>query len=87
MVACEPIICSLLTVLTQHWYSSRCSGNVTSNQRELESSQLLVEALALVRQSNRHVYWTDVYLLSFAGRMAASSTELLCRAIPVHLPS
>jgi hypothetical protein len=45
---CEPIVCSLLLVLTQHWFSCRSSGGVASG-RELHSSEMLVECLASAR--------------------------------------
>jgi hypothetical protein len=43
---CEPIVCSLLLVLTQHWFSFRCSASVVATGRELRSSERLVECLA-----------------------------------------
>ena len=46
---CEPVVYSLLLVLTQHWFSCRFSGGVASG-RERDSSERLVEALAAVRQ-------------------------------------
>ena len=42
-------MCSLLLVLTQHWFSCRFSGGVASG-RERDNSERLVEALAAVRQ-------------------------------------
>lgn len=45
---CEPVVCSLLLVLTQHWFSVRYSS--CSVGKELISSQLLIEALSIVRQ-------------------------------------
>ena len=44
---CEPVICSLLLVLTQHWFSCRYSGREAAG-KELHSSEWLVECLAAV---------------------------------------
>lgn len=44
---CEPLVCSLLLVLTQHWFSCRCS-NISASGRELHSCEWLVESLAAV---------------------------------------
>lgn len=47
---CEPLVCALLLVLTQHWFSCRCSSGLASG-KELLNTERLVDYMAEVHLS------------------------------------